>query len=327
MRIAAMSSFIPDLRIDTQSIVQAAGGRAIDARVFHKLFGLESVSALPADMSIQQAFIKLVSEMTFPSDEHAIDTLIYVHAFPIQHADGVDFSWQLCRSHPALSQVERCYEVDQHNCGSAFWGLSLAQSLLTAGIAKRVMILIGDSFAGFPLEQRYIPGCTIMGDAFVGMVIDEMSGGCQIENLYLQHRPEFHGGLFGDVQQNRDFFEAHNGMVMKALQSLGFESDNDCPVVLPHNINTLSWLNFSRSFPKTGACLNLGLLPQIGHCCATDPFLLLQEYYDRQEPPREEIALLSIGSGAYIGACHVHFSGQDETRQPSRPLSHGHPLQ
>ncbi|MDW6001382.1 beta-ketoacyl-[acyl-carrier-protein] synthase family protein [Vibrio mangrovi] len=321
MRIAAMSSFIPDLRIDAGEVVQAAGGRAIDARVFRQLFGMDSVAALPADMSIRQAFLRLLSDMAFsvepqPVDEPAIDTLVYVHAFPVQHADGIDFPRELCRSHPVLSQVERCYEVNQHNCGSGFWGLSLAKSLLDCGVAKRVMLLIGDSFSQFPLGQRYIPGCTMMGDAFVALVVDNLPGGCQIERLHLQHHPEFHGGLFGHEQQNRDFFAAHHHMVMDALQAVAFDTHSR-QVILPHNINKLSWMNFARSFPETGACLNLDLLPEIGHCCATDPFLLLQRYFDSQALPGEEteaedIALLSIGSGAYVGACHVHFSDQGE---------------
>ncbi|QMV14993.1 beta-ketoacyl-[acyl-carrier-protein] synthase family protein [Vibrio spartinae] len=312
MRIAAMSSFIPDLRIDAGEIVQAAGGRAVDARVFRQLFGIDCVAALPEDMSLRQAFLRLLSESTLLADEPAIDTLVYVHAFPVQHADGIDFPGELCRSHPALSQVERCYEVNQHNCGSAFWGLSLAKSLLDCGVATRVMLLIGDSFSQFPLGQRYIPGCTMMGDAFVALVVDDLPGGCQIEQLYLKHHPEFHGGLFGDEQQNREFFAAHHHMVIDALQALAFDTHRR-QVILPHNINKLSWMNFARTIPETGACLDLALLPEIGHCCATDPFLLLQRYFDNQALPGEEaeaedIALLSIGSGAYVGACHVHLS-------------------
>ncbi|MEZ8273199.1 hypothetical protein AB6C54_18445 [Vibrio splendidus] len=304
MRLASMSSKIPSDRIPAEHIAKAAGSSVIEAKVFSRLFGIESVSAHNKEMDLQSALSQVLSEAIERMTPNEVDTLIYVHAFPIQCSDDTDIVSDVIKKTPGLSKVKQHFEIDQHNCAGGFWGLSLAQNLLSSGKAQRIAIVVGDTFQHFTPNERYIPGCTMMADGFVALIVDELAGEWQIEKVFTNHNTEFHQGLFGGDEQNKAFYQAHDSLVSDALRAL---DDDVYPfdAILPHNINRVSWMNFIRRFPNNEKRLDLGLLPDIGHCCAADPFLLLEQYYQQSTLNKKKFALVSIGSGGFVGACSI----------------------
>jgi 3-oxoacyl-[acyl-carrier-protein] synthase-3 len=215
---------------------------------------------------------------------------------------------ELCRSHERLlGSVRLFYEVDQHNCAGLFWALQMARQMLDAGLADCIAIVAGDCLADFCLSRRYVPGCTLIGDAFAALVVDAGEGGVQIGEMALSHRPEFAFGLYGSEAEMRGFNQAHDQMVKGALDTVGFHWDSN-EKLLPHNVNKLIWLPFCRRQRIDLDRVQLRLLPDIGHCYTTDPLLLLDDLLNGANLEGDAVTLLSVGLGAYTGACRVHFA-------------------
>jgi 3-oxoacyl-[acyl-carrier-protein] synthase-3 len=105
----------------------------------------------------------------------------------------------------------------------------------------------------------------------------------------------------------RRFNQAHDQMVTDALDAIDFRWHGD-EIILPHNVNKLIWLPFCRRHEIAPHRLHLDLLPEIGHCYTTDPFLLLHHLIADRPPVVDVVSLLSVGLGAYTGGCRVHFS-------------------
>jgi 3-oxoacyl-[acyl-carrier-protein] synthase-3 len=196
--------------------------------------------------------------------------------------------------------------VDQHNCAGLFWALQMARQLLEAGLADCIAIVAGDCLAEFSLSRRYVPGCTLIGDAFAAVVVDAGPGGVQIGEIALSYRPEFAFGLYGSEAEMRCFNQAHDRMVKDALDTVGFLWDSN-EKLLPHNVNKLIWLPFCRRQEIDLDRVQLQLLPDIGHCYTTDPLLLLDNLLTGANLEDDAVTLLSVGLGAYTGACRVHF--------------------
>lgn len=309
MRLAALARHVPDRRIDAEEIITASGGRRSDARVFTKLFGIEQVAASDAGEPLADRFAPVLESLARIPRTIPIDTLIYVHGLPTPHPPGRSFFTDLRQSHPHLFETVRLfYELDQHNCAGIFWALEMARQLLLAQLAHCVAIVAGDCLADLPLSRRYVPGCTLIGDAFVALLLDDGPGGIQISTVALNHRPEFAFGLFGSESETRLFNQAHDQMVTDALDAVGFRWKGD-EILLPHNVNRLIWLPFCRRHQIDLHRLQLDLLGDTGHCYTTDPFLLLHQMIANGTPLIDVVSLLSVGLGAYTGACRVHFSG------------------
>jgi 3-oxoacyl-[acyl-carrier-protein] synthase III len=307
MRIAALACHVPEKRIAAETIITLAGGRRADARVFTKLFGVEQVAASEPGEPPHERFTPALHCLARKVGTTPIDTLIYVHGLPTQYAPGRSPMSELCRTHPHLfSSVRLHYEVDQNNCAGLFWALQMARELLVAKLAECIVIVAGDCLADFPLTHRYVPGCTLIGDAFAGLFLDAGQGGMQVGEVALRHRAEFSAGLYGSESEIRRFNEAHDEMVTEVLDAIRYPW-HGTEKLLPHNVNKLIWLHYCRKQRLDTHRIQLDLVRDIGHCYTTDPVLLLHGLLAAGKLEDKAVTLLSTGLGAYTGACRIHL--------------------
>ncbi|WP_320203669.1 hypothetical protein [Agrobacterium rosae] len=312
MRLAAIASEIPTDRIDAEDIVRAAGGTIPEARVFKQLFGIEQVSASADNKSVVGSFERILDQLEADHFDLEPDAVIYVHGLPLQYRKGGSPVTELA-PHPLLAKVRLRYEVDQYNCSGMFWALEMANNLLRSQTARSIVILAGDGHANLSLAERYVPGCTLMGEAYCGLIVDGEAGGWQFQPMVLHLRPEFHFGRAGTSQQMSQFFFEHNAMVSAVLKQTGFDWSGTAPL-LPHNVNRLVWKQFCRDYPMEFGRVGLNLLPDVGHCYTTDAFLLLSALLRDGKTDHDTATLVSVGMGGFIGACEL---------RNSVPLEHG----
>ena len=222
----------------------------------------------------------------------------------------------LSSTHPFLQDVEQHFEVDQHNCGGMFWALDMARTLLKSKLARKIAVIAGDCHIGIPVAQRYVPGCTLMGDAYCGLVLDEGGSGWQVSPVVLHTHPQFSHGRAGSLDEMSAFFTAHSGIVKAALDEAGFDWSGSTRL-LPHNVNRLAWQMLCKESGLDEGRVDLSLLPDVGHCYTCDPFLLLNENRSFAANEERSIALMSVGMGGFAGACHLRWV--DPTREHVSP--------
>ncbi|ACZ74995.1 3-Oxoacyl-(acyl-carrier-protein (ACP)) synthase III domain protein [Dickeya parazeae Ech586] len=313
MRLTHFVTWIPERRLSASDIIQAAGASASEARVFSQLFGFRHVAALDNDIPLASVFHRLLSELQHQSahPERPADVLIYAHGMPVQSAEQSHWLTQLGREHPFIHAHAPCYELDQQNCATLFWALDLAQRLLSQQRAERVVIIAGDTFAAYPIQERYVPGCSLAGDAFAALLLESEPGGLQLDPVFMTQRTEFHEGLYGSDEALKAFYLAHDDMVNTALWgalSQLPDVERHQLSILPHNVNRLSWLNYSRRHQHPLENIALGLMPDIGHCYTTDPLLLLHAALPAIRSGKPHV-MLSVGLGAWIGSCRISHTG------------------
>lgn len=298
MRLAALSSYVPATRVSVTECVTASGTAAAEAKAFGRLFGFEKVAQTTTDMPLSQAFCQVLDGL----NPRVIlpDTVIYVHGNPVQYAEGNNPLQALLEHHPMLAAVEDVYEMDQQNCSTLFWALDAARGLL-AEAARSVLILAGDSLHQMPLAERYAPGVTVIGDAYCALLLDDMPGGTQIENIWLKSRKEFYFGRFGSEAQSADFNAAHSEMVAQILDHIGFDPASTEPI-LGHNVNRLCWSRYAKESGIDPNRIWLDLLPDTGHCYTVDAALMLARLYASDH---SGAAMLSVGQGGFLGGCRV----------------------
>jgi 3-oxoacyl-[acyl-carrier-protein] synthase-3 len=300
MRIERITSHIPAGRASTKDIVANAGGDPLEARYFEKMFQMKSVSMADPDKQVIDYFDLLLDQLGPVDPELLPDTFIYVHAQPVADEKSMP-GRETLRERPWLSAMHQQFELDQYNCASAFYAITLARRLMESGQSQRVMIFAGDSLVDWPLRYRYLPAVTLLGDAFFAMVLSNREGGLQILETSTAHYGEFDGGIDADPEELQAFNIRHSEMVSEALASVGHGSD-DKRDILPHNINGLAWKMFAHE-NNTLRAPQTDLVAEVGHCCTADPFLLLDRL--AQGDGDLDATLLSIGMGAYVGAAHV----------------------
>ncbi|OOC13347.1 3-oxoacyl-ACP synthase [Dickeya dadantii] len=308
MRLTRFVTWVPKQRLSAGDVICAAGASASEARVFSQLFGFRQVAALDSDVPLASVFHRLLSELQrqSPHPERPADVLIYAHGMPVQVPERQPWLAQLGREHPFIRKHAPCYELDQQNCATLFWALALAQRLLSQQRAKRVAIIAGDTLSAFAIQERYFPGCTMVGDAFAALLLENQPSGLQIGPVYTEQRPEFHEGIHGSEHAKKAFYQAHDELISDALQSVKPGPPTHLHL-LPHNVNRLSWLNYSRRHQHPLENIALGLMPDIGHCYTVDPLLLLPAALPAIQSGKPHV-MLSVGLGAWIGSCRIQYA-------------------
>ncbi len=299
MRLASYARYIPEIRVPVAECVTASGASVAEAKAFGRLFGFDCIAQTETDMTLSAAFSKvldgIVPTATLP------DTLIYVHGNPVQYRDEDNPMSHLLQAHPMLAGIEDVYEMDQQNCSTLFWALDAARKLLDDD-ARSVLILAGDSLHDMPLDERYAPGVTAIGDAFCGLLLDDAPGGTQISDIWLKSRSEFYFGRFGTAEQSAMFNSAHSDMVDEILGAVHFDRSGPDPI-LAHNVNRLSWSRYTKETGIDRRRVWLDLLPNIGHCYTVDAALMMDRL---QKSDHQGAALLSVGQGGFLGGCRIH---------------------
>ena len=304
LRLSGLATLIPQGRRTVAECISAAGGTAMDAKVFSRLFGIDRVAVLPDDHDPSALFGALLDEVLAARapDAPMPDTLIHVHGNPVQPGMGGRLITTLRDRHTGLAGLRLSYEMDQQNCSTLFWALAAAGQLIAAGQAQSVLILAGDIMASLPASERYAPGCTAIGDAAAAMLVDGRSGGVRLYPPYLATMPQHASGRFGTPPGVHAFNAGHTGFVKRILSALGSDGPGCQRPILAHNVNRLSWAKFIKDTGTDPVRIRTDLLPDVGHCYTLDALLMVPRLL---ADGGDEADLLSVGQGGFLAGCRI----------------------
>lgn len=303
MNIASLATYIPAARVHLDQIVAHRGGNPSEARTFGQLFGMRQASTLTNEERAEGCFQTLLQQLaTSLEADEKIDALILVQGLPAPSArQSVDLK-SLRQQSGFIAADAPLLTLDQQNCATVFWGLRLAERLLASGKHRCVAILVGDTLADFDLAERYIPGCTMIGDGFAAALLKPGGGQRRVSGIQCFYHPGFWQGLDGSREDTKRFYQSHNHLVEHALGSFP-EALRQRAWLLPHNINRLSWQTWQRLPGNRERSVATDLMSDCGHCYAADPLLLLDRYAP-QDTGRPAL-LLSVGLGGWVGCAAI----------------------
>lgn len=298
MRLEALETIIPEARIGVDEIIRSAGGSADDIRMFTALFGMHSVAAADPETGAEGYLRQLLNRMPSAPQADGAQVLLHTHSLPAARDRGLDV--QGLRHHPALSRLTAVGVIDQFNCAGMFHALQMARHLLSSGAAAEVYVFAGDCLADWPLATRYVPSCTVLGDGYALLRLSARGGGVQIGSIFTRHFPGYEGGLDGGADQMERYNRAHLQIIADSLDGIGHDSQSS--MLFPHNINGLAWRLFCRQHNQDARQVHDGLVPDVGHCCNADPFLVLDPVL-RDRPV--DGTLISVGMAGFAGSAAI----------------------
>ncbi|MCX2941967.1 3-oxoacyl-ACP synthase [Rahnella perminowiae] len=303
MNIFALKTFIPPARLSLEDILSRRGAHPGEARTFRHLFGFQAASVLTAEESAATSFASLLQQGAGHLNQaEKIDAIILVQGLPARSK----------RQHVDLTLIRQRFDfiapdahlitLNQQNCATLFWGLLMAQRMLEQGKYRCVALLAGDTLADFDLAERYVPGCTLIGDAFICALLRPGGGERRVTGIHCFHHPQFWQGLDGSRDDIRGFYQAHDALAGQALGKYSPAVRREA-WLLPHNINRLSWQTWRRHSEHAQQHIATDLIGECGHCYTTDPLLLLNDY-SPAETGRPAL-LLSVGLGGWVGSAMI----------------------
>jgi 3-oxoacyl-[acyl-carrier-protein] synthase-3 len=165
------------------------------------------------------------------------------------------------------------FTLTQHACASGLLGVDLAGKLLADDGDPDALALVFTGEKAFTRGTQLLPGVTIMGEAAAACLV---SASGERDKL-LGYATLIAGEYYDQVDDPDEGFarrypELLGDVLEEAVARAGL-SWPEIALVLPHNVNRVSWVKIGKRLGVPLDRLYLDEVPKTGHCFAADSFV------------------------------------------------------
>lgn len=273
-------------------------------RLYERFYGFSEISL---DTSGTLTDLLVAALRGLPDQEslrHRVRYVLHARSMPVVSPYPVNPLREACEA-AGLGGAD-CFSVTQHACASPLLAVDLAGRLLAddGDPDARALVLTGDKT--FTAAARIIPDSAVMGEASTALLVRAGGEYDRVLSYATQTQGRFKDGPWMSPATGADFQSAYAGaladVMAAAVRTAGLGVD-DIALILPHNVNQLSWLRVLRLIGVTADRLFLDNLPRLGHCFGSDPFVNLSSARRLGRLRRgDRYVMTAVGLGATFSA-------------------------
>ena len=319
-----VGAHVPATRVPIRDLANELGLDHLELGVFERFFGLREVCTAP-DESLTDLLVAAARAVPgLAGNEHRVRYVLGARTIATVAPVGVnplhDAADRLGLDHAVV------WTLTQHACASALLAVDVAGRLLAADGDPDALALVLTGEKAFSPGSRLIEGTTIMGEGTAAaLVAADGAGGVAgqavspvlayaTRTLGEYHQvplPEDLAGPFGVA-----YTEVLAEVVLEAVERAGLALD-DLALVLPHNVNRVSWRRLCSRLGLPIARVRLDDVPRTGHCFGADSFI---GYAAARAEGRlragDPFLMVAVGLGATFSAMVLRYAPH-ETEEPA----------
>lgn len=191
------------------------------------------------------------------------------------------------------------------NCAATLNAFEMAQVMLRNYDSNAKAIIVVGERAFTPTVQL-IPNTSITGDAAAAVLVSKNGARDRLINMHIQTAGKYHRGIWMSAEESRDFERTYVPLlcqtIQKAISKAGITL-GDVKIILPHNVNRISWDKTARALQVSTEKIYLKNISQYGHCFGAD---ILINYLDAKKDaliqPGDYYLMATVGLGASFAA-------------------------
>jgi 3-oxoacyl-[acyl-carrier-protein] synthase III len=307
-----IESHVPDR---TVTVADLAGRLNLDRShigVLRKLQGLRELRYDPDQSLFDLVLPAARRAVANEPEKSAIKFVLFVHATQAVTPSHIDAA-RVLRDSLDLPGAE-AFAVTQQNCAATLVAIDLAGELLRAegGSGSRALIVTGEK--AFTPEIQLIPQTTIFGDAAAACVVGVAGPGDPIRSYATRTFGEYSGGLRMSRELAPEIGQIYHQtmaeVILEAIAKAGLEL-SDVDLVLPHNVNALSWWQIAKILQVERDRVFLDNVPRYSHTFTSDVLVNYASARDSERlVPGRHYVLAANGVGSTFSAMVFTHQGR-----------------
>jgi 3-oxoacyl-[acyl-carrier-protein] synthase-3 len=319
-----VGAHVPATRVPIRDLADELGLDHLELGVFERFFGLREVCTAP-DESLTDLLVAAARAVPgLAGNEHRVRYVLGARTIATVAPVGVnplhDAADRLGLDHAVV------WTLTQHACASALLAVDVAGRLLAADGDPDALALVLTGEKAFSPGSRLIEGTTIMGEGTAAVLVaaDTTGGvaaraGSPVLSYATRTLGEYHqvplpedlAGPFGVA-----YTEVLAEVVVEAVERAGLVLD-DLALVLPHNVNRVSWRRLCSRLGLPIARVRLDDVPVTGHCFGADSFIgYAAARAEGRLRPGDPFLMVAVGLGATFSAMVLRYAPH-ETEEPA----------
>lgn len=307
--LEAVSVYLPPERISIESLAGPLGLTEMQVKLFRRFHGLKEVGRDP-DPSLPALLLKAAAGLdALRGQEHRVRYVLYARTMPVVGPYPVNPLHEVCR---ALGLEHALgFTVTHQSCASGLLAIDMAGRLLAADVADGpdgqagplALILSGEK--AFTREAQMFADTTIFGEGSAACLVSAFGARDRLLAYASNVRGEFDSATGeNDARLQREYRPSLAEVMRQALDEAGVSLD-DIRVVLPHNVNLVTWQRMCLllKFPRDRVLLDN--IPTSGHVFCADMFANYKTACERgllRPGDRYLAAAVGAGGGATFAA-------------------------
>jgi 3-oxoacyl-[acyl-carrier-protein] synthase III len=308
--LEAVSVYLPPERIPVESLAGPLGLTEMQVKLFRRFHGLREVGRDP-DPSLQHLLMKAAAGLdALRGQEHRVRYVLYARTMPVVAPYPVNPLHEVCRALGLGHAL--AFTVTHQSCASGLLSIDVAGRLLAGDAAggqqhgqaePLALILAGEK--AFTREAQVFADTTIFGEGASACLVSAFGARDRMLAYAASVRGDFDSDTgANDARLQREYRPSLAGVMQRALDEAGL-TIGDISVVLPHNVNLVTWQRMCvlLNFPRERVVLDN--VPTSGHVFCADVFANYQTACERgllQPGDRYLAAAVGAGGGATFAA-------------------------
>jgi 3-oxoacyl-[acyl-carrier-protein] synthase-3 len=300
----AVSAFLPPARVRIEEIGAELGLDAKELLMFRRYYGLDEVRLFPDGGLIDLMSAALDKLDALRGREAQVRYVIQARTMEGATPYPDSPLHEICRR-AGLTRAAS-FTLTQHACASGLFAVETAGRLLASDGDPDALALVFVGEKAFTPVLRTIPNTTFMGEGAAAVLVKHDGPKDHLLSYATRTHGQFHAGLLLPPDRAAEFetvyLDALAEVVLAAVAKAGMTLA-DLDLILPHNVNRLSWMRWCRRTGYPPERVLLDNMPVTGHCFGADAFL---NYATATELGRlrsgDRYLMASVGLGATFSA-------------------------
>lgn len=300
--IVAVSSHLPE----TVPIESLQGGLDLSdrqVRFLRRYFGLADVCRT-GESEVDLLLAAVGKLVPFAAVRERIRYVVHAKTAPISVPYPISPVTEIC-SKLGLDHAT-AFTLTEHACASGLLAVDLCGTLLAADDdpAALALILLGEKT--FTPATQMIPGVAIMGEGVAAVLVGTGGTTDRLLGYATRTHADPDGTVIMGPEQADEFRRIYSDglaeVVHAALAEAG-RSVADVALVLPHNVNQVSWIRAARDIGVPFERVFLDNVGRTGHCFCADPFINHRTVTESGRlRPGDVYVMTSVGLGVTFSA-------------------------
>jgi 3-oxoacyl-[acyl-carrier-protein] synthase III len=294
---------VPDTSIDIGDIGAAVGTEERLMWTFRRFYGLSSVRRAPG-LDLRGILTAAAANLTeLRGNEHRVRYVLAARTVATPSQVGERPVEDVCVALGLTNAV--VFTLTQHACASGLLAVRLAGEMLDADgdPDALALVLVGEKVFSPMLEM--IPESTVMGESTAACLVTPGGERDRLLGYATRTIGRYCDG-FPPFALDPGFLKDHNdmlaGVMREACRQAGLDVA-DLALILPHNVNRLSWSWTCRLLDVPLERVFIDNIPVTGHCFTADPFInYVHARAAGRLRPGDPYLMASVGLGATFSA-------------------------
>ncbi|HEY7430383.1 MAG TPA: 3-oxoacyl-[acyl-carrier-protein] synthase III C-terminal domain-containing protein [Streptosporangiaceae bacterium] len=307
--LEAVSVYLPPVRIPIESLAGSHGLTDMQVRVFRRFHGLKEVTRDPDNSLFGMLMNAAAGLAALRGQEHRVRYVLYARTMPVIGPYPVNPLHEVCRALGLGHAL--AFTVTHQSCASGLLAIDMAGRLLAAETpdgqdgqaGPLALILTGEK--AFTREAQVFAGTTIFGEGASACLVSAFGARDRVLAYACHVRGEFDSATGeNDMRLQREYRPSLAAVMGEALAEAQLTLD-DIRVVLPHNVNMVTWQRMCTMLKFPPGRVLLDNIPANGHVFCADVFANYQTARERgllRPGDRYLAAAVGAGGGATFAA-------------------------